>query len=254
MAAIYIALLAVLQLWVFSTPALGGYLAHTLERGVKQQSVLLAENPPRSGAQIYIAIMGSTQARNPRHTAWENLGHASTKRMLEGAALATVLPDAKIILGGGLDHTRMTKEALLEHGIDENRIIRNGHVTNTEEEIAYLAKSLREEGKADRELIIVSSATHIPRVRIWAEHHALSPLYSGADYIGYPFPSVHGVTHFFHLFIPQKGSSQISHLSLHEYAGAIYAQTRILLGQFSWSWEPSFDFEWFDGWIQSIFG
>lgn len=87
--------------------------------------------------------------------------------------------DAVCIVTGGQGSDEVEAEAdcmkryLIENGIDSERIYTETQASNTRENIIYSMELIEREGLGEREVICVSSDTHIPRISLMCSREGL---------------------------------------------------------------------------------
>lgn len=221
---VIIILLAIFQLWLFAIPSFAGFMTYKLEQNVYQYSTNPGKYTLDNKPIDYIVIMGGSHTTFSRTSSFDRFGSDSIRRILEGLAIAKQHEDAKFIVGGNNGHPYLTVSLLIDIGINEDRIIKNRHVLNTQYEIKRIA-DLMDQGVVSRggNIIIVSTANHIPRVRVWAKHYGLSPLYSGVGYRGFVGVENKSLYSILLSLIPTTKHQALSDSMLHEYLGIVYA-------------------------------
>lgn len=224
---------AILQLWLLSLPSVSGLMAHYLERGVMQYSKSYEDYGLGNNSIDFVIIMGGSNASNSKASNIDNLGHDTLRRFIEGLAIANKHQNATIIISGNSGHSNHTKAALIDWGIAEERILLNSEVRNTQHELENIAKILRNGNYVASNLMVVSTATHIARVKVWARHYELFPLYSGVGYEGFITRSPAGNLYAaLVMLVPSADSADLSHQVLHELVGILYARMSILYNKY----------------------
>lgn len=219
-----IIIIALLQLWLLSIPSIPGLMAHYMERGVNNYSGNPEVYDLNNRSIDFIIIMGGSNTSNSKSSNSDQLGTESIKRFFEGLAIANKHESAKIIISGNGYHSDHVRDTLTDWGIAEERIILNPNVRNTQYELEGIAKILQQGNYAGSSLMIVSTATHIARVKIWARYYGLFPLYSGVSYKGFVAQSPTGLYQSLATLVPSAQFAGMSHEVLHEVAGIVYAK------------------------------
>lgn len=122
-------------------------------------------NPsPADSARYYILILGGGHAEDPKLPANAQLHVTALARLIEGIRIHRLLPNSKLVLSGYSPDNRTSQAAIqyqaaLSLGVDPLNMSIQDKPKNTYEEAQEFAKRY---GK-DNKLIVVSSATHIPR-------------------------------------------------------------------------------------------
>ena len=73
------------------------------------------------------------------------------------------------------------RDYMVERGIAPHRIILEEKASNTKENIQYSAALIKEHGLTDRQIICISSETHIPRIRLMCSRSGMDALYIKAE-------------------------------------------------------------------------
>lgn len=95
--------------------------------------------------------------------------------------------DAVCIVSGGQGSNEPFTEAscmrdyMVERGISPDRIFPEEQASNTKENIRYSIALMEEQGLADRQIICISSETHIPRIRLMCSRAGVDALYIKAE-------------------------------------------------------------------------
>ena len=225
-AAIWLIVVSLLQLWFFALPPVAGFLVYSLEKNVPFYNKLQASNTTQNFD--YVIVMGGYNSGKNKISRTDALNDASLRRILEGVAVMKQQKNAYLIVSGGfkngdISHADTQKAAAIEQGLEEWQIIINPNAFDTQSELRGISQIVN----AGSNILIVSTATHIPRVKIWAEHYGMIPLYSGVGYTGWV-----GKANIPHDLIPQVDNLASSNTALHEYYGMLYAYILILKQQF----------------------
>jgi len=112
----------------------------------------------------YIIVLGGGHAEDPDLPANAQLHVTALGRLVEGIRIHRLLPNSKLVLSGyspnnGTSQAAIQNKTALSLGVDEKNMYVQDKPKNTYEEAEGFAKRF---GK-DNKLIIVSTATHIPR-------------------------------------------------------------------------------------------
>ncbi|MBE8181895.1 MAG: DUF218 domain-containing protein [Candidatus Portiera sp.] len=233
---VFLIVVAALYLWLFSLPSIVGLISHYMERNITQYSATSSGYEIDNKSIDFIVIMGGFNDSYARQSATNNLASETTKRFLEGLVIANKIPTAKLIVSGQESHAEHVKRALMDWGITEERILVNHHVQNTQEEIESIVNILAStsnngKGKGSS-LMIISTARHIPRIKIWAKYYGLFPLYSGVNFKGFLTESSPDLYASMAILVPRSSAATTSHALLHEVAGILYAKIFILRNKY----------------------
>lgn len=104
-------------------------------------------------------------------------------------AVDTMLKDknAVCIVSGGqgpdepFTEASCMREYMIERGIPEDRIFLEEKSSNTKENIMYSAELIDNLGFSDRQIICISSETHIPRIRMMCSNTGVDAMYIKAE-------------------------------------------------------------------------
>ncbi len=128
---------------------------------------------------IYIVFGAKVNADGPAKTLASRLDVA-VDVMLEDT-------NALCIVSGGQGANEPFTEAscmrdyMVERGIAPERIILEEKASNTKENIRYSAALIEEHGLSDRQIVCISSETHIPRIRLLCSRSSIDALYIKAE-------------------------------------------------------------------------
>lgn len=227
-AAIYIILASLLQLWFFSLPPVAGFLAYKLEKGVPHYNKLISSNTISLETIDYLVVMGDSHSNKKNISPTDSLSDDALRRMTEAVRVMQQTDNAFLIVSGesGIGyrrHAEVLKKAAISYGVEESRIIINPNAYDTQSEIHGISKIAH----IGSEILIISNAIHIPRVKLWAEHYGLLPSYAGVGYKGRL-----DKTRLPDNLIPRHSHLFLSTASLHEYFGIIYAYILIYWEKF----------------------
>jgi uncharacterized SAM-binding protein YcdF (DUF218 family) len=124
------------------------------------------------GSETYSAEAGSINA----------MSDATSLRVLEGARLASILPEAQVIVSGGpelksgrkIPETEPMMQALGLLGIDQERVSAESQSGNTYEQARYLRPML--EANSVVQFLLVTSPTHMNRALATFRSQGLDPI------------------------------------------------------------------------------
>jgi uncharacterized SAM-binding protein YcdF (DUF218 family) len=199
-----LALAGVLGILVFSLPSSAALLLEPLE---KRYPPLVGEET--QGARYIVVLTAATYGSGG---AKHNLGTASLARSLETLRLCQHLPTATVLVSGDPPSAAAMTRLLQELGIDKARIASAGMPLDTLSSIQKLKKIV-----GTNSFVLVSSASHLPRVMLLAKQHGLSPLPAPCDYSANP-EAVSTAQR----FLPEAKHMARSALALKEYYGIAY--------------------------------
>lgn len=212
-----VAVLWIVTVYFISTPWVPHAVSGWLEDDFNVISAAqLEEISERSDVRIVVLGYGYYDVSGlPAYMRFDETG---VKRMLEGARLARLLPQAGILTSGysnrsTLANSEMVKQALIAQGINESRIDHQPEPENTEEE----AKWYIERYGTDETVVLVTSATHMRRSIAWFKLYGVNSLYPApTDFRAFQEHS-QGWTK----FVPNPRHVETLHKALHEFAGAV---------------------------------
>lgn len=205
--AIYIIILSLLQLWLFSLPPVANFLYYNL---TKQHSPI-----DFLDQQVdYIVVFGSSSQYSPHPSIFNKVSSTAISRLLEGVRLLKNQKDAKLWFSGinqsNISHPNLMKEAAIELGVPAKRIVSYEDVHNTRTEI----KALKENTNLGDNIVIISSSYHLPRIALWAKFYKLFPLYAPANSSNRP-----GHYKLLKWVVPSSTALRTSSIAIHEYLG-----------------------------------
>jgi uncharacterized SAM-binding protein YcdF (DUF218 family) len=152
-----------------------------------------------SNTLYYVYVLGAGAGYNEQLPASMNLSHATSRRLMEGIRLYRACNNAILVTSAGLargnrTQASITRDAAIELGMEGAQIEMLETATNTIEE----AQSFKARYGAEVNLILVTSALHMPRAIEIFNDNGLDPLPAPCDFIykneghtynGFTFPS-----------------------------------------------------------------
>lgn len=176
----FVAMIA-LSLLVLSSPPASNAFVRLLE---DQYPPL--DTPPASTSAI--AVLGYAHIEQPDRTPNSVLVAGALSRLSEAARLWHLAPEAKLIVSGGYvwgnssyTHADAMANAAIQLGVDEDKIVRLKDGRDTAEE-ADLMRELASQGR----LVLVTSATHMPRSMRLFRRMGIRPTAAPTDYLAAP--------------------------------------------------------------------
>jgi len=212
---------ALLLYGILTTPLGADSLVYPLERAaLRAERSCAAPDPP---ASLIAVLAGGMSAGATEPTQIEFLREASLRRALHALELAGRIDRSRVLMAGGSGGS--IKEAdLLEHlavltGLPKERLQVDRLSTDTAQTARRIAVVLR--GQPSPRLLIVTSGLHMPRALAEFEAVGLRPCARPTDfrYLGPSWPGY---------LIPQISALQKSTDALHEYAGLVASELRIV--------------------------
>lgn len=176
---------------------------------------------PLDGSAKWIVVLGGGHISDPGLPANGQLSPDALARLTEAVRLYRRLPGARLILSGGafydpVSDARIYFKAARIMEVPERDLVLSERARDTEEE----ARFIQEMVGADP-LILVTSASHMPRAVALFRKHGMDPL---------PAPAAHLVkersSHAPGNFFPSPLSLHKAQIAVHEYLGMIWARLR----------------------------
>jgi len=137
-------------------------------------------NPTASGVEnVYIVFGAKVKADGPAKTLASRLDVAVDVMLRDSGAVC-------IVSGGkGPDEpyteASCMRDYMVERGVSPERILLEEKASNTKENIQYSAALIEEQQLSDRQIICISSETHIPRIRLMCAREGIDALYIKAE-------------------------------------------------------------------------
>ncbi|MDX9943104.1 MAG: ElyC/SanA/YdcF family protein [Bacteroidales bacterium] len=210
-------LLALLWLLMTSTGPLPHRLIRSLE---KRYEVFTGPLSLQEGERLHILVLGGGHTSDERLPANNQLSLSALGRLTEGIRLHRLHPGSLLILSGypGLDQLSnaevMYNTALLLGVSAEDMAIIPEPENTRQEALAYLGHY-----GSRHPLIMVTTATHIPRAMIWFRKAGLEPI---------PAPTNHAIKESPvskpRWWIPSPEKIALTDRAIYEYAGIVQAK------------------------------
>lgn len=136
-------------------------------------------SPEMGDARLYIVFGAKVKEEGPTKTLAARLEKASEIMSEDENGIC-------IVSGGmGVDEpfteASCMKEYLISLGVDEERIITEEKASNTIENIRYSVALAEKMGLSERQIVCISSDTHIPRIRLMCRREGVDALYVKAE-------------------------------------------------------------------------
>jgi len=166
----------------------------------------------------WIVVLGAGGYCDPDIPIGNQVSADSMYRLVEGVRLHRELPGSKLILTGSVGALKMCEVAADIFGIPRSEIVVLPDPRDTEEESAMVKLLVK-----DEPLILVTSASHMPRAIALFEREGMHPLPAPAEYLVRkecpgPYPPMPG----------PDGLEQATK-AFHEYLGLIWLKMRTWL-------------------------
>jgi len=131
-----------------------------------------------------IVVLGCLHYVDPKQPITSQLLPCATIKVAEAVRLWRQQPQAKILLSGGdiqhsgIQHADMLAQLALDLGVPETQLLRSYQLKNTADEAANIARHY-----ADKKLVLVTQAAHMPRAMRLFEMQGLQPVAAPTDYL-----------------------------------------------------------------------
>jgi uncharacterized SAM-binding protein YcdF (DUF218 family) len=195
-------------LLLFSLSPVSGLLIASLEHSYNVQK------ESQKGVH-WIVVLGAGGFCDPDIPIGNQLPAASLYRLIEGVRLHKELPESKLVLTGKTGGLIMAEVAVLICGVPRSEILVFPELLDTEEESVAMKSLVKEDS-----LILVTSASHLPRAMALFEREGMHPLPAPAEYLARkecpnPYPPM-----------PNPGALEQSTAAFYEYLGLIWTKLR----------------------------
>ena len=177
------------------------------------------------GAPSFIMVLSASglSADTNRPPA-ARLSDESLQRLLEGVRLHRLFPNTTLLVsvsGSAVpdeEKIRVLRELLLIFGMATNAVQVCATARDTEDEVVWCRQVV-----TTNRVILVSSASHLPRAMVLAHRHSVNAVPAPSGYlVDTVTPSVFSPGHLF----PSAGNLQNSERALHEYLGLLWEAVR----------------------------
>lgn len=170
----------------------------------------------------WIVVLGGGHSYHPELPPNSQAGLAALARLVEGVRLKKQLPAAKLIVSGaygapGPTHAKVLASIAEGMGVARADIVLEERTYDTHDE----AMAVRNLVGGNTTVILVTSATHLPRAAALFRKQGLDPLPSPADVVGIDPPGVDVGS-----FFPDGGAMFEIQRAWHEYLGMIFSKLR----------------------------
>ena len=205
-----------------SSPFLSEALIRPLERA---HPALFA--CPAEGPDPYIVVLGAGRRDDRSVHPLARLSDAGTARLVEGVRIFSGLPDATLVFSGGaLGADTAIADAMADAavslGIPPERIERLVEPLDTESEAAAFRALIAANAASagERGVILVTSASHMPRALYLFRMNGIEPIPAPTDYraLRRPFS--------LYTIAPNASSIATTERAVHEYLGLLWAYLR----------------------------
>lgn len=201
-----------LLLYLLSISAVSDQLVKPLEDYYPQPALNELKN-----AQAIVVLGGGACDGVPDFDGEGQIANAAANRFLMGLRLHRAL-QLPIILSGGQGYSRTATEAeiaartLKACGVEEKNLIIEGRSRNTLQNATFTKRICQQQGL--QKLILVTSASHLPRSVLLFQRESIDIIPYPADYQTYKKVELNVFS-----FIPQQQSLRNSTIAMKEYLG-----------------------------------
>ena len=213
-------LLLLLLSFPFLTPELVAPLESRYPALLHPETISGKAGQPETSPR-WIVVLGGGHASDPRLPANSQISNVALSRVVEGVRLYQALPGSRLLLsgGGGFDPVPeaevMARVAVLL-GVKPQDIVLEPDSRDTADEAAIIANMLGREN-----LILVTSAAHMPRSMALFKKRGLQPLPAPTDYLLKDSQGSSPMD-----FFPDAVSLEMVKTALHEYLGLAWSWLR----------------------------
>jgi uncharacterized SAM-binding protein YcdF (DUF218 family) len=208
-----LAAISFIWLFVISTPFIPNLLIKSLEN---QYSSLLYPEKEIKDSLVNILVLGGGHTSDISLPANNQLSDAALGRLIEGIRLQRLIPKSKLIVSGYNGDDEQTQAIVLKNtakslGVNEKDIYLQEQPKNTKEEAqSYFAKF----GKTGT-LIVVTSASHMPRAIREFQKVGLNPIAAPTNHI------IKNSKNESIKWLPSSSCIKNMEIAIHEYVGMI---------------------------------
>lgn len=149
-------------------------------------------------------------------------------RLTEAVRLWRTAPDVSLAVSGRspnsqINHAEAMKNMAVTLGVPENKIVVFSHTLDTEAEIRAAAGHLKNlPSPQNQRVVVVSSATHLPRTEMLLKHHVQHYSMAPTDFLAGNSPWY------------RAGAGELYHLdrAVHEWVGMLWLRLKQSLGSY----------------------
>jgi uncharacterized SAM-binding protein YcdF (DUF218 family) len=210
-------------LLLVSYGGVGDLLIGALEHAYRPLLVAGADNPRDAEARQarWIVILSGGHTFDPQLPATSELNPITLARLVEGVRLKQQLPAARLVLSGGFGyagehHADLLARAARTLGVRAEDIVEERRTYDTGDEARFIHEIVHQDP-----LILVTSASHLPRAVRLFRKQGMAPLPSPSDYQSRDNPGVSVTT-----FFPTAGAIGEAERASHEYLGLVFSRLR----------------------------
>ena len=185
-------------------------------RPLERQYPPLVLNEQTTSSVKWIVVLGGGVALDAHVPHMSRLSGASLARLVEGIRLHRELSEAKLLLSGSASEAEVMQRLAESLGVGKDRLVLDAESRDTEDQ----ARMVRQIVKDDA-LILVTSASHMPRSMELFGKAGMRPLPAPTDYEALDSPRV-GPSDFY----PGSEAIHKAEAAIHEYLGRVWARLR----------------------------
>jgi len=193
------------SIFIATAPVVVNPMLLHFENQFVEEPACLADRP-------IVLLGGGVDSRAVRADQVQYMDHATFKRTLKAKQLATRFPDAPVLVAGGalveITEAAVIEHFLLEAGISESRVYKEGRSRNTYENAVNIAELIAD-FEMDEHIILITSALHMKRAQAVFNKQGLSVCPVAVDRHGIESVPLYAVW-------PQISAMQKFDLLLHE--------------------------------------
>ncbi len=172
----------------------------------------------------WIVVLGGGHVSDPRLPPNSQLSASALARLVEGIRFYRGLPNSKLILSGGalydkVPEAKLFAEVAFEFGVKKEDMVLEEDSKDTEDEARLIAPIVGKE-----RLVLVTSASHMPRSMTLFKRYGMSPLPAPTDHLTKEPGSISP-----RMFYPSAESLWNAERAFHEYLGLIWLRLKWLI-------------------------
>lgn len=212
-------LITIAGLWFFliTTPFLPRLIFKSLEGKYSQISDETVRNMTDT---CDIIILGGGHTDDKNLSANNQLSQQALSRLVEGIRIHRMIPGSRLVLSGCSGRSKLPQALVLYRtalilGIDSSSMIMQPAPANTQQEAEEYVKNFG----IKNNLILVTSAVHMPRALLHFHKAGINPINAPANFILKYGSNVRSWK-----WIPHYGNIALVQTAFHEYIGIIWAK------------------------------
>lgn len=174
-------LFSVIWIFVVTTPFIPNILVKNLEN---RYEVLTASSLNNISKHKNILILGGGHRNDLRFPANDKLSYSALSRLVEGIRIKNLVPGSTLITSGtekkgDLSQAEVLAQTAVLMGVDSLQIAMQKNPTTTREEASEYKKNHNDSA----ELVLVTSAIHMPRAMYLFRKAGLQPIAAPTDHL-----------------------------------------------------------------------